>query len=341
MGIDTDVLERPDDVSADFICPVCQGVCDPPVSTPCEHLFCEGCLLSWLQRRDTGSETCPMCNAVIDPQRVAKPSRIILNIIGELKRRCDHSSEGCPWVGPMNEYAAHARSCEFVPRALLRARIVEQENRITDLSSELKVSTEQVELMELENRALREQLQVFEDLHGNYQRTGARSDSIGSHGVLHSYAAYKQKFGTHRWDADDQAQAKLSWHEDESERGGRGGGLSRLQEFAQAANHAYSSDSFESDDRDHHLRERRTGDGEGRGEHSGRGGRGEGSAHRMASAPIADLNDVQRIHILRNAQARLEQAQAEGRIRDSSGSEDEVEGGAKQAGRGRHQTLSL
>ena len=108
------LLVEPDTVSDHLRCAICHCVLEKPVETGCEHLFCEGCLLSWLQRRDTGTETCPMCNTLIDPQLVDKPSRIIVNLLGEMRRHCDHRGEGCQWVGPADEHATHARGCEFV-----------------------------------------------------------------------------------------------------------------------------------------------------------------------------------------------------------------------------------
>ena len=146
MGIETEVFENSEghrkarSSSARFV----GAWVDPPVTTPCEHLFCEGCLLSWLQRRETGTETCPMCNTLIDPQLVDKPSRIIVNLLGEMRRHCDHRGEGCQWVGPADEHAAHTRGCEFVPRRQLRETIDRRDCAVAELQKELRGREEEV-----------------------------------------------------------------------------------------------------------------------------------------------------------------------------------------------------
>ena len=118
-----------------------------------------------------------MCNTLIDPQLVDKPSRIIVNLLGEMRRHCDHRGEGCQWVGPADEHATHARGCEFVPRRQLLETIDRRDRAVAELREELRGRGEEVarlrrrleqaELVELENRALREQLQVYEDMHAH------------------------------------------------------------------------------------------------------------------------------------------------------------------------------
>ena len=81
MGLETDIFVAGEKVSQSFICPICQGVVDPAVTTPCEHLFCEECLLRWFERKDRGSESCPSCNQLIDAESVTRPPRIIQNLV--------------------------------------------------------------------------------------------------------------------------------------------------------------------------------------------------------------------------------------------------------------------
>lgn len=76
MGLETDIFVAGEKISQSFICPICHGVVEPAVSTPCEHLFCEECLLRWFERKDRGSESCPSCNQVSKkPQGWVAPPR--------------------------------------------------------------------------------------------------------------------------------------------------------------------------------------------------------------------------------------------------------------------------
>lgn len=43
-------------------CPICLGILNKPIkSTDCPHIFCEICLLMWLQKKST----CPLCRKKI------------------------------------------------------------------------------------------------------------------------------------------------------------------------------------------------------------------------------------------------------------------------------------
>lgn len=343
MGIETEHFMDGDGISSQLLCAICQCVVDPPVSTPCDHLFCEDCLISWLERRESGNETCPMCNTVIDPVKVEKPSRIIINLLGEMRRYCENRSEGCPWVSACDEYEAHSRTCGYVPTAKLLEKVAERDARVAELTrnlrdrevevARLRQRLEHCELTTLENQALHEQLQVYEDIHNSGGHHGC-GDSRGEYSgvgrcirspfmVLQGYSAYKDKFGTHCWEADKRAQSK-GLSPDDHGCGNGGGGHDRrprrLHDFrgqwsrsSSPGRHSSGISSFVSFN----------GPGTGDWSHSasedhqrrGGGGGGGGCGH------VTDLNDVQRIRILRHAQARLEQA--EGHLRDKLDNEED------------------
>ena len=45
-------------------CPICHdSYVDPVILNECNHIFCELCLLGWLDRSNS---TCPLCRAKID-----------------------------------------------------------------------------------------------------------------------------------------------------------------------------------------------------------------------------------------------------------------------------------
>lgn len=51
-------------------CGICLDALTNPVSLPCTHKFCDGCLQSWRSKYDHRSDkTCPMCRKVIPPTK--------------------------------------------------------------------------------------------------------------------------------------------------------------------------------------------------------------------------------------------------------------------------------
>ncbi|KAJ1457855.1 hypothetical protein M885DRAFT_514350 [Pelagophyceae sp. CCMP2097] len=150
MGIDTDLFVHA--VSKQLICPVCQGVVEDPVTTPCDHLFCEACLLEWLERRASGQESCPVCVRVIDVARVRPPTRVLVNLLGELERRCAHA--GCAWAGASDRHGDHLRQCDKHAIDVLRREHAAKD----DTLRQLRRTVARLENVELENQALRAQL---------------------------------------------------------------------------------------------------------------------------------------------------------------------------------------
>eukprot|EP01041_Mallomonas_annulata_P010198 gene10198-21259_t len=111
MGFEIEFFVHPERISSQLICLICQGVLERPVQTPTDHLFCEDELLEWMTR----SNRCPITNQVLDPDSIRKPSRIILNMLGELERFCSYKSRGCSWQGPCESVKLHEKSCDRRP----------------------------------------------------------------------------------------------------------------------------------------------------------------------------------------------------------------------------------
>ncbi|GMH96148.1 hypothetical protein TrVE_jg4817 [Triparma verrucosa] len=141
-GLDLDVFVHPSHISKNFICPITQTVFDKPVVTPCEHTFCEDALLEWLSR---GNESCPVCSRKVDAREVKKASRIVLNLLGELPRYCDHRSKGCNWQGAIDHYQSHLASCEWKEELSTK----EMRKQLEELKSTNKTLKEENELLNL------------------------------------------------------------------------------------------------------------------------------------------------------------------------------------------------
>ncbi|CAM9843256.1 unnamed protein product, partial [Heterosigma akashiwo] len=103
MGIDLAVFVRPERISPQLLCTICQEVLERPVQTPCEHLFCEDELLDWLSKK----QTCPVDQRLIKPDEICQASRIVTNLLGELERYCIFKDKGCYWTGPCERLQSH------------------------------------------------------------------------------------------------------------------------------------------------------------------------------------------------------------------------------------------
>ena len=129
MGTDLDQYVHPDRISSQLICPICTQVLKNPVQTSTDHLFCEDELLEWMTR----SNLCPVSKQVLDPEKITKPSRIIMNMLAELEIYCSNKAEGCNWSGPHERLGSHLSSCTFRPRSELQAEILALTERVEEL----------------------------------------------------------------------------------------------------------------------------------------------------------------------------------------------------------------
>ncbi|XP_061730738.1 E3 ubiquitin-protein ligase PDZRN3-B isoform X4 [Nerophis ophidion] len=97
-------------VDPDFKCNLCNKVLEEPLTTPCGHVFCSGCVLPWVVRQSS----CP-----VKCQRVsAKELNHVLplkNLILKLEIKCDNHARGCPAVVKLQHLAEHAGMCAYSP----------------------------------------------------------------------------------------------------------------------------------------------------------------------------------------------------------------------------------
>lgn len=97
-------------VDPDFKCNLCNKVLEEPLTTPCGHVFCSGCVLPWVVQQSS----CP-----VRCQRIStKELNHVLplkNLILKLEIKCDNHSRGCAAVVKLQHLAEHAGMCEFSP----------------------------------------------------------------------------------------------------------------------------------------------------------------------------------------------------------------------------------
>ncbi|MGH0122952.1 UNVERIFIED_CONTAM: hypothetical protein FKN15_065004 [Acipenser sinensis] len=132
MGFDLDRFAE--DVDSDLKCKLCTKVLEEPLSTPCGHVFCAGCLLPWaVQQR-----LCPLqCQSIS-----AKELHQVLplkNLIQKLDIRCDFHARGCAKTVKLQELRDHVEMCDYSP-AQCRNKGCKEVLNLKDMDSHMRES---------------------------------------------------------------------------------------------------------------------------------------------------------------------------------------------------------
>ena len=96
-----------------FSCKICFEILHDPVQCQNnEHHFCRGCITKHLGN----SKTCPLCMEQLTLETLRPPSRVILDIVAQLKKpRCSHVSRGCEENVQVEELLLHEQTCGYAP----------------------------------------------------------------------------------------------------------------------------------------------------------------------------------------------------------------------------------
>ena len=159
MGIDADEFVSGDLISSQLICPICTSVLEHPVQTEYEHLFCEEELLEWMAQSEN---RCPVTHKKLDPDKIRKPSRIIVNMLAELQRYCSNKKNGCSWIGENEHHDTHKAVCLFKPREELNAIIEAQAAKIKSLRTKLAHAEEDNSMLKEKNRIISTELKIYD-----------------------------------------------------------------------------------------------------------------------------------------------------------------------------------
>ncbi|XP_034055792.1 LOW QUALITY PROTEIN: E3 ubiquitin-protein ligase PDZRN3-B-like [Gymnodraco acuticeps] len=108
MGFELDRFKGT--VDPDFKCNLCNKVLEDPLTTPCGHVFCSGCVLPWVVQQSS----CP-----VKCQRIsAKELNHVLplkNLILKLEIKCDNHARGCDAVVKLQHLPEHTEMCDYTP----------------------------------------------------------------------------------------------------------------------------------------------------------------------------------------------------------------------------------
>ena len=99
-------------VSETLHCIICTNVIkDPVMCQRNEHLFCRACITIHLMY----SPTCPTCMEPLTVETLRQPSRTVMNLLSELKIRCEFYKRGCGKVVQLGDLERHVADCGFAP----------------------------------------------------------------------------------------------------------------------------------------------------------------------------------------------------------------------------------
>uniref|UniRef100_A0A803WEP6 RING-type domain-containing protein n=1 Tax=Ficedula albicollis TaxID=59894 RepID=A0A803WEP6_FICAL len=120
------------EVDPDFKCNLCNKVLEDPLTTPCGHVFCAGCVLPWVVQQGS----CP-----VNCQRIStKELNHVLplkSLILKLDIKCDNHARGCEAVVPLQHLGEHAETCDFSP-AKCRNRGCRQVLNLRDVEAHMR-----------------------------------------------------------------------------------------------------------------------------------------------------------------------------------------------------------
>ena len=99
-------------VSQTLHCIICTNVIkDPVMCQRNEHLFCRACITIHLMY----SSTCPTCMEPLTVETLRQASRTVMNLLSELKIRCEFFDRGCRKFVQLGDLERHVADCGFAP----------------------------------------------------------------------------------------------------------------------------------------------------------------------------------------------------------------------------------
>ena len=94
----------------EFVCAICKGVLNKPVFTQCcRQSYCGDCIEEWLK----GHDTCPNDKQPLTIDGVSEVPRLVINVINNMRIKCDYSNDGCDEVITIGTKVEHVQMCKF------------------------------------------------------------------------------------------------------------------------------------------------------------------------------------------------------------------------------------
>lgn len=132
-----------DQVPDDILCSICMALPIEPVITPCEHIFCKGCI----SRALGGAKMCPLDRRACDNHQLLPLQGVALRIWSSIRVKCGNpDDDGCAWTGSISDYAAHEQVCGSKRRR--RDKVASLEEEIAQLKNELHAAKSTISRLE-------------------------------------------------------------------------------------------------------------------------------------------------------------------------------------------------
>lgn len=98
------------DLDLKYECPICYACLKNTVQTSCGHLFCEECILGWLNKK---GNQCPIDKCYLTEENIF-PDNHTRREIQTLKVKCPYSKNGCNVIAELGTIKHHELTCDYV-----------------------------------------------------------------------------------------------------------------------------------------------------------------------------------------------------------------------------------
>ncbi|KAG9269466.1 E3 ubiquitin-protein ligase PDZRN3 isoform X1 [Astyanax mexicanus] len=171
MGFELELFESP--VDPEFLCKLCGKVLEEPLTTPCGHVFCAGCVIPWVAKWSSCPAKCRWISA-------AELNRVLAlkNLVLKLAVRCHNRPLGCSRVLELRHLAEHAAACGFSPvtrEIKLGVRSTELRGLTVDIRGMSEVRGERDARRRAEGSCAREKRLQLAQLHRQLQSAALRN----------------------------------------------------------------------------------------------------------------------------------------------------------------------
>lgn len=98
-----------------FLCSLCEDIFSRPITTPCGHSFCKGCVRKYWSR--TGSDKCPFCGKTFDSRPHLSVNRILADVTDQYRKSRSGSKARARSVeGALNEPVSKCLRTAILPQ---------------------------------------------------------------------------------------------------------------------------------------------------------------------------------------------------------------------------------